>query len=85
MMPSMLRRWIAIGLMLVVLTAPASLLAQRSGQEEQAQIVDARLEGYDQSVTLDEGGVGLVWMVFILLAAICLGALFKDAHRTHLD
>jgi hypothetical protein len=71
--------------MLAVLAAPASVLAQRGGQDEQSKIVDARLEGYDQSVTLDEGGVGLVWMVFILLAVICLGALFKDARRTHLD
>jgi hypothetical protein len=71
--------------LVLVLSFTYPVQAQRSGQEEQAPIVDARLEGYEQRVTLDDGGVGLVWMVFILLGAICLGALFKDARRTHLD
>jgi hypothetical protein len=67
-----------------MLATPLSVLAQRQGEEER-EIVDARLEGYASNVTLDSGSTGLTWFVFIILAIICLGGLFKDAKRTHLD
>ena len=68
---------------LAMLATPLSALAQRQGDEER-EIVDGRLEGYASNVTLD-GSTGLTWVVFIVLAIICLGGLFKDAKRTHLD
>jgi hypothetical protein len=46
---------------------------------------DARLEGYPQNVTLDGGGTALSWLLLIILAALCIGVMFKNANRSHLD
>lgn len=70
--------------LLAMLATPLAALAQRQGEEER-ELVDARLEGYATNVTLDSGSTGLTWVMFIILAVICLGGLFKDAKRTHLD
>ena len=64
-----------------VLHAPLAALAQ----DEESKIYDARLEGYGSSVTLDSGGSGLTWLLLIVLAALCLGVLFKSSGRSHLD
>ena len=85
MMARMKQRVIQAGIaLLAMLATPLSVLAQRQGEEER-EIVDARLEGYASNVTLDSGSTGLTWVVFIILTIICLGGLFKDAKRTHLD
>jgi len=36
-------------------------------------------------VTLDTGGTALSWLLLILLAALCVGVVFKNANRSHLD
>ena len=85
MMAGMKQRLIQAGFALMAtLATPLSLLAQRGGDEER-EIVDGRLEGYASNVTLEGGSTGLTWVVFIILTIICLGGLFKDAKRTHLD
>lgn len=85
MMAGMRQRAIQAGFALLSLLAtPLAVLAQRQGDEER-EFVDGRLEGYATNVTLDSGSTGLTWVMFIILAVICLGGLFKDAKRTHLD
>jgi hypothetical protein len=71
----------ACGALLAWLANPLAAL----GQAEEREIVDARLEGYPQNVTLEGGSTALTWVLFIVLAALALGGLFKDAKRTHLD
>jgi hypothetical protein len=68
------------GALLAWLATPLSALAQ----DEDREILDARLEGYPSNVTLDSSSA-LTWIVFIILALLALGSLFKDAKRTHLD
>ena len=46
---------------------------------------DARLEGYTDKVTLDNGNNAMLWLAFGFLAAITLLGLFKDAKRSHGD
>ena len=71
----------ACGSLLVLLANPLSALAQEADRE----ILDARLEGYPSNVTLEGGSSALTWILFIVLALLALGGLFKDAKRTHLD
>ncbi|HEY8665348.1 MAG TPA: hypothetical protein VIL86_01725 [Tepidisphaeraceae bacterium] len=52
---------------------------------EEKEIVDARLEGYSRNVTLADSTTSLIWLLFIFLAALALGVLFRNAKRTHLD
>jgi hypothetical protein len=73
--------------LLIVVSAPTAALAQ----PEEREIIDARLEGYAAeknqpvNVTLEGGSTALTWVTFTVLAVIGLGAMFKDAKRTHLD
>ena len=64
----------------MVLLLPLVTFAQ-----DASKIYDARLEGYDNNFTLDSGGTGLTWLLLVVLGALCIGVLFKNAHRTHLD
>jgi hypothetical protein len=68
------------GALVAWLAAPLSVMAQ-----DEREPLDARLEGYATNVTLDSGSTGLTWVLFIVLALLALGGLFKDAKRTHLD
>ena len=63
------------------LAAPIAALAQ----EDERELLDARLEGYPSVVTLEGGSSAFTWILFIILALLALGGLFKDAKRTHLD
>jgi hypothetical protein len=72
--------WWALALVL----APASALAQQRGGPE-IEIYDARLQGYEQQVMLEDSSTALTWLLLVALTALCLSVLFKDARRTHLD
>jgi hypothetical protein len=69
------------GLSLAGLFAPASALAQ----DEPEIATDARLEGFDGNVKVENESTALSWLFFIFLAVVGLSPLFKDAKRTHLD
>jgi hypothetical protein len=64
-----------------LLSCPASLLAQ----DAEDKIYDARLEGYGSSMTLPSSSTALMWLLLFVLAAMCVGVMFKNAKRTHLD
>lgn len=70
-------RWAVVAMLA---SCPATAMAA-----DEEDIVDARLEGYPANVTLPGGGSGMTWVLFIILSAVALGGLFKDAKRTHLD
>lgn len=63
----------------LLLAQPAILLA------DDVKSYDARLEGYPNNVTLEGGSTALTWLIFLGLAAACIGVLFKNANRSHLD
>jgi hypothetical protein len=67
----------------VVALCPLVALAQ--DQPKTIALYDGRLEGYGKQVTLDAGSTALTWMLLIFLGLICLGVLFKNARRSHLD
>ena len=77
-----LRRWLLIACLCLgaVVLAPSAARAQ---DEEIKQ--DARLEGYQGTVSVSNQSTALMWLLFVLLAVIAVAVLFKDAKRTHLD
>lgn len=64
----------------MVLLSPAMALAQ-----DEEKIYDARLEGYGGNMTLENSSTALMWLLLVVLGALCVGVMFKQAKRTHLD
>jgi succinate dehydrogenase/fumarate reductase cytochrome b subunit len=62
-----------------LLFQPAVLLA--AGEET----TDARLEGYQGGVVLPAGSTTMTWLIWAVLAAICIGVMFKNARRARAD
>ncbi len=71
---------LAVAVLLVVMS-PLSALAA----DDPSKVYDGRLEGYGRNLTLDAGGSALIWLLFIGIATIGLGVMFKNAQRSHLD
>ena len=44
-----------------------------------------KIEGYDQNVRVEEASTTFTWALLIFLGVICVGVMFKNAKRTHLD
>ena len=63
-----------------VLLSPAMVLAA-----DEDKLPDARIQNFNKTVSIPEGGTALTWLLLIFLTVICLAALFKNAKRTHLD
>jgi hypothetical protein len=61
------------------------LVALAQDQPKTIAPYDGRLEGYGKEVTLDGGSTALTWLLLIFLGVVCLGVLFKNARRSHLD
>jgi hypothetical protein len=78
------RNRLSIGLMMALVLLAGAQSASASPQQDEHDVVDARLEGYGRNVTLN-GGTSLTWLLLIFLAAVCAIGLFKDAKRSHLD
>ena len=79
---SVLRRVAIVFAMSILYIMP---LSARASNEEEKYPIDARLENYPQKVTLEESGTALSWVIFIVLTALCVGVMFKNANRSHLD
>jgi hypothetical protein len=81
-MMSHMRRKLALFIfLLTVALAPLSAMADDAA----AKSYDGRLDNYPQTVTLDNSGTALTYFLFVGLGLIGLGALFKNARRSHLD
>ena len=81
----MKKRLIAVVLALTfALSAPTVSFA---ASDEEAPTHDARLDGYkDGNMALkDASGTGLTWLLLVVLAAMCVGVMFINSKRTHLD
>ena len=81
MIQAMKRRLAIFVAMSVLFLAPISA---RAADEEKGPL-DARLENYPAKVTLDESGTALTWIIFLVLTALCVGVMFKNPNRSHLD
>ena len=66
-----------------VALSPATALA-RSDDESQPT-GDARLEGYQGGAKLDISSTALTWLLLIVLGAACVGVMFINPKRSHLD
>lgn len=64
----------------MIFLAPTSAPAQEEAVEN-----DARLDGYENNVAIADDSVALTWILFVFLTMVTLGAVFKNAKRTHLD
>lgn len=69
--------------LVVVLMTPVMTFARQ--YEEERVIIDARLEGFKDNVSLPGSGTALMWLLLIFLAGITIAVMFKDAKRSHLD
>ena len=77
-----LRRW----LLLVAVCVGAALAVPSSARAQDEEIKqDARLEGYQGNVSVQNQSTALMWLLFVFLGVVALAVLFKDAKRTHLD
>lgn len=85
MIHAMKRRISAIFLAFTfALAIPAVSLAQ----DEDKPKFDARLTGYKDGANMalkDAGGTALTWLLLIALTGLCVGVLFINSKRTHLD
>ena len=52
--------------------------------EEEAPM-DARFTGYPTNVASQPASTALIWILLVGLGILCVGPLFLNAHRTHLD
>jgi hypothetical protein len=71
-----------LALLPVLLPATPALARQDTPDRE---VIDARLEGYSNTLSLPKGSEGLTWVAMVFLGVLCCGGLFKDAKRSHLD
>jgi hypothetical protein len=67
----------------VVLMSPVMAMARK--YEEEKEVIDARLEGYKEGVSLPASGTALMWLLLIFLTVVTVAVMFKDAKRSHLD
>ena len=76
------KRWTLIAVLLIsgMLSTPTPA---RADDEDIA--TDARLEGYAAKVAVEDNGVSLIWLLFIMLTCVSCGVLFLDPKRSHLD
>jgi len=82
---SIVRRHLSAAYVLVVavFSAVAAPLAAVAQEEEITR--DARLEGYESNVFVENDSTALTWLFFVLLGVLALIGFFKNAKRSHLD
>jgi hypothetical protein len=79
MMTAMKHRLLRWGIALAALAAmPSAALAQDDEKKESAW-----LQG--KGVKLEDASNTANWLMFILIAGVGVGVMFKNAKRTHLD
>jgi hypothetical protein len=80
---SMMRKLFCLAAILATTTL-VSLPAFASSSEDEAP-VNARMLGYEKDLSLPESNIMVVFLIWTGLAAAGIGAMFKNAKRTHLD
>jgi hypothetical protein len=67
-------------------TVPAASYASNNSDDD-APKIDARLDGYKQgNMDLkDASGTGLTWVLLVILSGLCIGVMFINSKRSHLD
>lgn len=76
--------WCIVLSFVVPVLLPAITFAAKN--EEENEVLEARLEGYRTPVRLAEpGSNAFTWIILILLSMLVIGVMFKNAKRTHLD
>jgi hypothetical protein len=73
--------------------AVGSIAAPARADDEAPKVYDGRLEaiqnpggnGGPRNVTLQSGGTSLTYFLLVGCSVICIGVMFKNAKRTHLD
>jgi len=81
---SSLKRWLLASCLCVTMVAPVLAPTAARAQDDEVKR-DARLEGYQGNVSVENQSTALIWLLFVFLGVVALTALFKDAKRTHLD
>jgi hypothetical protein len=81
MMGIMKYRLLALCVALVILVAPVAAFAD----DDDPSVLEARLEGYANSMRAPAGSTALTWIMIGFLSAITIACFFKNAKRTHLD
>jgi hypothetical protein len=56
-----------------------------AADDDEPDHFDARIQGYTPTVEAKSSGVGLVWVVVVMLGAGCVGVMFMNPKRSHLD
>ena len=79
-----LKRWLTAACLCVAALAAAMAPTVARAQDDEVKR-DARLEGYQGNVSVENQSTALIWLLFVFLGVVALAALFKDAKRTHLD
>jgi len=74
----------AVLLALVLLAATPTVSHAASSSDEDEELVDGRLYGYSKKVDLGSS-TALQWVLLMILGVVCIGPLFMNAKRTHLD
>ena len=63
-------------------------VTSRGADDDDKPKIDARLEGYKDGTNMglkDASGTATSWLLLIVLTAMCVGVLFINSKRTHLD
>jgi hypothetical protein len=84
MMAAMKYRLMALYVTVAIALAPVIALA-KSAEDEETVKLEARLEGYTNTVRMTSGSTALTWLMIGFLSAMAIAVLFKNAKRTHLD
>jgi hypothetical protein len=79
-----LRKWLLAIFLAMTLLATALPTPARADDDEPF-VYDARIQGYSKVVQLPAGSTALTWLLLIVLAGACVGVMFMDAKRSHLD
>ncbi len=79
-----MKRWLLATAVAVSMLA-ATPGVSRASSDEEAPSHDARMDGYKEKVATDAGGTALTYICLGLMGVLCMGVLFINGKRTHLD
>ena len=75
---------IALLLAVTLFAATPAVSHAASSSDDDEEVVDGRLYGYPKKVDLGSS-TALQWVLLMILGVVCIGPLFMNAKRTHLD